>query len=66
LPNRFAVDPQRDVVQEEAAVHAPHVDHALDPSVNASMPSPNDGRRRCKRLPAVAPSLPRRIRYRIG
>ena len=31
LPNRVAVDPERDVVEEEAAVHLRHVDPALDP-----------------------------------
>ncbi len=30
LPNRVAVDPERDVVEEEAAVHLRHVDPALD------------------------------------
>ena len=30
LPNRVAVDPERDVVEEEAAVHLRHVDAALD------------------------------------
>ena len=30
LPNRVAVDPERDVVEEEAAVHLGHVDPALD------------------------------------
>ena len=31
LPNGVAVDPERDVVEEEAAVHLGHVDPALDP-----------------------------------
>ena len=31
LPNGVAVDPERDVVEEEAAVHLRHVDPALDP-----------------------------------
>ena len=30
LPNGLAVDPERDVVEEEAAVHLRHVDPALD------------------------------------
>ena len=30
LPNRVAVDPEGDVVEEEAAVHLRHVDPALD------------------------------------
>ena len=30
LPNRVAVDPERDVVEEEPAVHLRHVDPALD------------------------------------
>jgi hypothetical protein len=30
LPNRVAVDTERDVIEEEAAVHLRHVDQALD------------------------------------
>jgi hypothetical protein len=30
LPNRVAVDPERDVVEKQAAVHLRDVDHALD------------------------------------
>jgi hypothetical protein len=29
--DRFAVDPERDVVEKQAAVHFRHVDQALDP-----------------------------------
>ena len=31
LPHRVAIDPERDVVEEHAAVHLGHVDPALDP-----------------------------------
>ena len=58
LPNRVAVDPERDVVEEEAAVHLGDVDPALD--------AVGEGVERADEIAAVDADVEREVVARAG